>query len=199
MAQRTNNGYLECWFSRLLARKGEDYISSGKLTDDEVVRNVDRIINDIINGKIDYDLYGAYMLYPVVFDNLLSYCRNRYSMTSTEMYCLGYVNWAIETGQIQVANMDNFPNGKGQNNMPYNSMMQPYDMNLWNAGVGTISMATRSTIPTAIRDISFENNKYRYLTQILENVQSTKNIFELAWATNGLKQYTRSNNKNFRF
>lgn len=193
MAQRTINGYPECWFSRLLARKGDDYITSGKLTDDEVLRNIDRIISDIINGKIDYSVYGNYVLLPVVFDNLLSFCRSRYNTTSAELYCLGYVNWACETGIIQVANLDRyFPNGQ------YDlSQVQPpftHDVSLWNNGISTISTSTKNTISTAIRDISFENSKFKVLTEILESIQTTRNIFELQWATNGLKQYIRSNN-----
>lgn len=194
MAQPYNQNFPECWFSRLLARKGEDYISSGKLTDNEVLRNIDRIIDDIINGRIDYSKYGNCILNSTVFDNLLSYCRSKLSIKSAELYCLSYTNWAIETGNVVIANNNHFVNGEfyDPNTMqpPYN-----YDANVWNSGHCTITPTTRNDINTALREITTDYNKFNVLTNVLNSIQSSQNIYELQWATNLLKQFIRSNNK----
>ena len=79
---------LYCWFSQLLHKKGQNYISDGLLRDQEVQRNLDRIVNDIVNGKIDYCQYGAYILQTVIIDNLLPYCRNKSALISAELYSL---------------------------------------------------------------------------------------------------------------
>ncbi len=187
MAQRQ----IECWFSRLLARKGEDYITSGKLGVMEVIRGVDNIINDIINGRIEYSKYGNYLLIPVVFDTLLSYCRDKASTTAAEMYCLNYTLWSAETGKITIANTSRFPD-KDPNN---NQTGYPYDTMVLNNGFVTISQTMKNTIAVALREVSNEYNKFTFLRDIFESIQVTRNVYELEWATTKLKQFVRSNNR----
>ena len=170
MAKPYNTSYPECWFSRLLERKGDDYISSGKITDMEVIRNIDRIIDDIINGKIDYSKYGNCILAPVVFNNLLSYCREKVSTTAAKMYSLSYTNWACDIGHIVVANSNRFPDGNVDNawgvTPPYD-----YDARLLNNGISTITPSMRNTLSIALRNESIEYNKYLFLMNIFDSIQ----------------------------
>jgi len=187
MAQRR----MESWLSRLVDRNGEDYVKN--ITDAEVLRSIDRIIEDIIGGRINYDQYGNLLLIPAIFDNLLSYCRSRASTCFTELFCLNYTNMASETGQLQIANTNYFPGSQMPENISYAA--QVYDVNLWSQGFATISQQTKNNLNTAIREKNIEYNKYSILANILGEVQVSRNIFTLQWNTNGLKQYIRSNNK----
>lgn len=192
MAKPYNTNYPDCWFSRLLEKKGEDYISSGKITDAEVIRSIDRIIDDIINGKIDYSKYGNCVLHPAVFNNLLSYCREKVSTISAKLYSLSYVNWACDTGRIVVANSNRFPDGDINayaNGFPYD-----YDVFLLNNGISTITPSMKNTLSIALRNETIEYNKYLFLMNVFDSIQVSQNIYELQWATNGLKQFVRSNN-----
>lgn len=184
----------ENWFSRLLQRKGQDYITSGKLTDGEVSANVERIIDDIIKGRIDYSVYGIYIMMPVVFDNLLSYCRNKVAMTSAEKYALEYVLWACEMGKIVIANTNSNPTLVPENPdnyaPPYN-----FDISILNQGISTITPTMKNTITVTMRDVSLEYTKYSILSNTLERAHATQNIYELQWVTGYLKQYIVSNNK----
>lgn len=184
----------ENWFSRLLARKGQDYISSGKLTDGEVSGNVERIIDDIVKGRIDYDVYGNYILMPVVFDNLLSYCRNKVAMTSAMKYALEYVIWSCEMGRIIIANTTINPTMIPENPSNY-CPPYDYDISLLNKGLSTITPAMKNTIMVTMRDVSLDYTKFSILCNTLDRAQSTKNIYELQWIVGNLKQYITSNNK----
>lgn len=189
-----NRPYSENWFSRLLDRKGADYIESGKLFDGEVLRNIDRIIDDVIQGRIDYSVYGKCIMKPVIFDNLLSYCRSKLSSEMTKQYCLAYTNWACENGLVVVANSNHMPtNGEFH---VFGSVAPPYDFDAaqWNSGRSTITSVMRNDISTAYREVNIECEKYKVLTEILERVHVTNNVFELQLATNRLKQFIRSNN-----
>lgn len=79
------------WITRLLDQRGEDYISSGKLSTDEVGRNADRIIDDMIAGRIDYTKQGQYIIEPVIIETLINYCANKLAINKAIQYSLGYV------------------------------------------------------------------------------------------------------------
>lgn len=191
--QNNNNWKMENWFSRLLARKGADYISSGKLTDGEVVRNLDRIVDDIVYGRIDYSVYGNDILDPKVFNNLLSYCRNKIAILTAQKYSLEYVIWACETGKIIIANTNLTPGM--QSMVPQTTPPYDFDIRLLQQGVSTITSNMKHTIAVALKDATVEYNKFNILTTTLEQVQETKNIYLLQWATASLKQYVRSTNR----
>lgn len=184
---------LYCWFSQLLHKKGQNYISDGLLRDQEVQRNLDRIVNDIVNGKIDYSQYGAYILQPVIFDNLLSYCRNKAAMISAELYCLSYTMYCIDIGQITTANTNMFPN---QFNPETAQCVEPYcqDYMALISGKSTVTTSMRNTISAEYRTACTEHSKYCILRDTLEHIQETRNVYELQWVTVNLKQYVRSNN-----
>lgn len=190
-----NQPYRENWFSRLLDRKGSDYIETGKLTDAEVLRNIDRIIDDIINGRIDYSVYGKCIMAPVVFDNLLSYCRSRLSSEMSKMYCISFTNWSIDNGIVTVANTNHMINSTNSYVPGVVPSMFDYDMSAWCNGHCTITPTMRNDISTALREVTIEYNKFLKLTEIFEKVQLSKNVYDIQLATNVLKQFIRSNNK----
>lgn len=78
------------WISRLIDQRGADYITGGKLTTDEVGRNAERIIDDMINGRIDYNVYGQYLITPVIIETLINYCYNKIAINNAIQFSLGY-------------------------------------------------------------------------------------------------------------
>lgn len=89
-AENPSRRKISNWFSRLLDQRGQDYISSGKLTIDEVSKNAERIIDDMIAGKIDYDIYGKYIIEPVIIQTLINYCANKLAINKVLQFSLGY-------------------------------------------------------------------------------------------------------------
>jgi hypothetical protein len=89
-AEQVSSKKVNNWFSRLLDQRGQDYISSGKLTIDEVSKNAERIIDDMIAGRIDYDKYGQYIVNPVVIQTLVNYCSNKLAINKALQFSLGY-------------------------------------------------------------------------------------------------------------
>ena len=87
----TNNRRNNNWFSRLIEQRGEEYITSGRLTVEEVSKNAERIIDDMIGGKIDYDKYGKYIIMPVIIETLINYCSNKLAINRALQFSLGYV------------------------------------------------------------------------------------------------------------
>lgn len=89
-AENSSKRKVSNWFSRLLDQRGQDYISSGKLTIDEVSKNAERIIDDMIGGRIDYDAYGKYIINPIVIQTLINYCANKLAINKALQFSLGY-------------------------------------------------------------------------------------------------------------
>ena len=79
------------WFTRLLEQRGEDYISSGKLTVDEVSRNAEKILDDMISGRINYDTQAQYIINPVIIETLINYCSNKLAINKAIQFALGYL------------------------------------------------------------------------------------------------------------
>lgn len=79
------------WFTRLLDQRGEDYISSGKLTVDEVSRNAEKILDDMISGRVNYDTQAQYIINPVVIETLINYCSNKLAINKAIQFALGYL------------------------------------------------------------------------------------------------------------
>lgn len=185
----------DCWFSHLLDKKGEDYISNDKILDTEITRNADRIIDDIINGRIDYNRFGYCLLQQRVFSNLYSYCTNKVTTLSADLFALRYTLSQCDIGNIKIMNSSHIPENR-EHTDPF-SVPFPYniDSQIWNQGVSTVSSNMYYTIATEIRDKNIEYNKYLLVSQALGDIYTTKNVFSLQWLTNGLKQYIRTNNK----
>lgn len=181
-----NPNNIECWFSRLVQRKGEDYIKSGKLLEKEVTRNVDRIIDDIINAKIDYAKYGYAIVYPPIFDTLMSYCNAKLCVLTAENYSLMYVNAALSKGEINISPMNTMPMWDSDRKK---SELQN-DYKICNA---TITPGMKININTAIGEVVKDIQKYNIVLQYLQRVKYTSNVFELQVVPQILKQYLRSN------
>lgn len=86
VGRRLNN-----WFSRICDQKGADYITSGKITIDEVSKNAERILDDMISGRIDYSKQGYLIIQPVIIETLLNYCSNKLAISRAIQFSLGYV------------------------------------------------------------------------------------------------------------
>lgn len=85
------NRKINNWFTRIIDQKGEDYFTSGKLTIEEVSKNAERIIDDMIAGKVDYDKFGPYLILPVILDTLINYCSNKLAINRALQFSLGYI------------------------------------------------------------------------------------------------------------
>lgn len=167
---------LDCWFSRILQQRGADYIRSGQLLDREVIRNIDRIINDIINARIDYGTYGYCILYPAVFSNLLSYTTSKVVSLQAIQFSLMYTSSAVSKGDIKVVSMSNIDFLASQGN-----------------GITYIDPGMQTNIDAALRDTIRDFNKYRIINDALRRVQMTQNVYELQFVPGLLKQYLRNN------
>lgn len=160
----------ENYFSRLLRQKGPTYITDGNLTEREVARSVETIINDIINGRIDYDKYGQYVLNPVVFDTVLGHCRDQKSMNLCALFSMDYVLHQVGCGNIKLVG-------------PLVGVAQP----------GFMTEDFYNNILYNRNKINYMYTKYSIMTEVLESVQTSHNVYELVYATSKLKLYAKSN------
>lgn len=78
------------WLSGIIDRHGESYIYNS-LTSEEVGKNADRIIDEIINGRIDYKIQGKYYTHNVIIDTLINYCSNKLSILKATKFALSYL------------------------------------------------------------------------------------------------------------
>lgn len=97
---------LNNWFSRICDQKGSDYITSGKITIDEVSRNAERILDDMISGRIDYSKQGYLIIQPVIIETLLNYCSNKLAISRAIQFGLGYVYNDFTNKQIIQSHRD---------------------------------------------------------------------------------------------
>ena len=171
------------WFSRLLERKGEDYITSGKLTIDEVNKNAERIIDDIIKGKIDYNKYGNCMITPVVLDTLINYCTNQLAIKSAIQFALGYTHNDYVNNTIM----------HSVSPIPQYQFYSTDDRRI----PAAIDDNLASNIAEAMNIINQDIIIYSMLLQTLKSVDVTKNPYELFSLTNRLNPYTKIINKRY--
>lgn len=85
-----NGRKISNWFTRMVDQRGENFIVEGKLTTDEVNKNVDRIIDDIIAGRIDYSKQGKYIIEPIIIDTIIDYCANKVNLNTADYYTQSY-------------------------------------------------------------------------------------------------------------
>ena len=74
------------WFTRICDQKGEDYITSGKIRVDEI--NADKILDEMINGRIDYSKQGHLVMTPIIIETLIGYCSNKLSISKALQFSL---------------------------------------------------------------------------------------------------------------
>lgn len=91
------------WFSRMIEQRGEDFLNGNKMSIDEVSRNADRIIDEMIAGKVDYSKYGKYIVNHVVIDTLIDFCANKINLNSANLYTQNYF-YSDYLNRMQFAN-----------------------------------------------------------------------------------------------
>lgn len=174
----------ECWFAQQLSNFGEDYISGGKMNEIKVKRNIDRIISDIINGRIDYNLYGYCILYPPVFDTLTAYCNDQIVVKQAIDYSLNYTMMQVGIGNIRC--------DRGvQSDLIADGNTPEYWSSYGLAPVNMITEGTRRNIMVANEENKLELSKYMCISYYLSRVSMTQNVFELMNVPNILKQSMR--------
>ena len=166
--RRINN-----WFTRIIDQKGEDYFTSGKLTIEEVSKNAERIIDDMIAGKVDYDKFGSYLILPVILDTLINYCSNKLAINRALQFSLGY----IYNDYIERANLADDPER-------YNILIRIDD--------SLIRDITQS-IAIVNQDIAV----YSILFNRLSYVNATKNASSLYSLINELNSYKKQMKKRY--
>lgn len=168
----------ECWFSRQLTLYGDDYISGGRLNEQSVKRNIDRIVNDIVNGNIPYDEYGYCVVYPAVFDTLVAYCNDKLVINKATSYSLAYTIMNLNYGNIRC-----------DIGVQYDYLNEQPDL-YGNSGFG-ITMETRHNIMVALEETNREIYKYEVLLYYLNRVGMTGNVYELTYIPNLVKRQRR--------
>lgn len=181
---------MDSWFSRICDRKGEDYILSGKITTDEVNKNAERIIDDIIRGKVDYNKYGQMVMQPVILDILINYCSSQLSHKMAILFALNYVN--IDYANNKILHYSTIAPFQLQ---AYVQNENGTDMTVYPAA---INESTALNIAQAIGEYANEISMLEMVKHALVNVSISGNIYELYTLVNKLAPYVRAkNNKRF--
>lgn len=181
MAQQQNYR-VESWLSRLIERRGEEYITSGRLTIDEVSKNAEKIVDDMIKGRIDYNKYGQIILNPVILDTILNYCISEINHKNALHYSLAYTyndylgNRIMHVPSNYACTLQAF--GGDQINGP---SFMPASM--------TEVMATN--ISQAIGILAREISILNIVKNALETVSATNNPYALYTLANKLLPYTK--------
>lgn len=161
------------WFTRLLDQRGQDYISAGKLTVDEVSKNAERILDDMISGRIDYSKQGQYIIQPIIINTLINYCSNKLAINKAIQYSLGYV---------------------------YNDYTNKYEFTNDQDRIGSLTMIDDSmsrNITQAIAIVNQDIGIYEILYTKLKYVESTKNASSLFSLTNDLNNFKKQIKKRY--
>lgn len=160
------------WFTRLLDQRGEDYISSGKLTVDEVSRNAEKILDDMISGRVNYDTQAQYIINPVVIETLINYCSNKLAINKAIQFALGYLYTDyVNRGLIE----------------------DPQRLN----ELAQINDALSRNITHAISIVNQDVDIYTILYNKLVYANDTKNISALFSLSNDLNNYKKQMKKRY--
>jgi len=165
-----NGRKLSNWFTRMIDQRGEDFITAGKVSVDEVGKNVDRIIDDIISGRVDFSKHGKYIIEPVIIDTILDYCANKVNLNTANLYTQNYFySDYVNRGQYMQNDPDRFGILNTNDNMVRN-IVRSMSMADRDIGIYTILynkfMAVKTT-KNAMTLISLNNelNAYRKLSK----------------------------------
>ena len=161
------------WFSRLIDQRGEEYITSGRLTIEEVSKNAERIIDDMISGRVDYDKFGKYIILPVIIETLINYCSNKLAINRALSFSLGY----IYNDYVEKANLIDDPER-------YATLM-------------TIDDSLARDITQSIAIVNQDINIYTILFNRLSYVNYTKNVSNLYSLINELNVYKKQMRKRY--
>lgn len=168
-----NGRKISNWFTRMIDQRGEDFIAAGKISVDEVGKNVDKIIDDIIAGRVDFSKHGKYIIEPIIIDTILDYCANKVNLNTANLYTQNYF-YSDYVNRIQYMQTD------------------PERFGILNTNDNMIRNIVRS-MSMADRDIGI----YTILYNKFMIVKNTKNAMALISLNNELNAYRKlaRNNK----
>ena len=168
-----NGRKISNWFTRMIDQRGEDFIAAGKISVDEVGKNVDKIIDDIIAGRVDFSKHGKYIIEPIIIDTILDYCANKVNLNTANLYTQNYF-YSDYVNRIQYMQTD------------------PERFGILNTNDNMIRNIVRS-MSMADRDIGI----YTILYNKFMIVKNTKNAMTLISLNNELNAYRKlaRNNK----
>lgn len=179
-----NNRRDNTWIATLIDRKGEAYIDS-ELTSDEVSKNADRIIMDIMNCKIDYGSYGIHFIKPVIIDTLISHCSSQLAKLKTESFALGYVKNDYDNNMIiHIGNIDG-------------DMLQTFYPE--NRIPAALTDNTANNVSQLLARVNQDIMIYHSILSTLQNISYTKNYYDMYALNNTLGQFVASRKKINRF
>ena len=168
-----NGRKMSNWFTRMIDQRGEDFITIGKISVDEVGKNVDKIIDDIIAGRVDLSKHGKYIIEPIIIDTILDYCANKVNLNTANLYTQNYF-YSDYVNRIQYMQTD------------------PERFGILNTNDNMIRNIVRS-MSMADRDIGI----YTILYNKFMTVKNTKNAMVLISLNSELNAYRKlaKNNK----
>lgn len=152
------------WFTRICDQKGEDYITSGKIRVDEI--NADKILDEMINGRIDYSKQGHLVMTPIIIETLIGYCSNKLSISKALQFSLCYL----------------------YNDINNTEEIKNTDPNRFNTLIG-INDGMRRNIAYSISIINQDIGVYETLYNKLSYAHNMRNISGLYSLTNELKVF----------
>lgn len=161
------------WFTRLLDQRGQDYIDSGKLSIDEVSKNAEKILDDMIAGRVDYIKQGPILITPIIIDTLINYCANKLAINRAIQFSLGYVYNDFTNRQSFYDDPDRL------------------------TSLSTIDDSMSRNITQAIAIVSQDIGVYDILYRKLTFVEATKNVSSLFSLTNELNAYKKQLKKRY--
>lgn len=184
MAPNNNRKGPACWFDQL-AMNDPEYLESGKLTEKKVRNNITRLLDDIINGRIDYNVFGKWVLYPPVLNTLLGYCNNQLLINQAILYSLNYTLQQVTLGNIRC------DIGVRSNSMWSDDLSkdEPYT-----ASTNMITEPMRKNMAIATENINKEVRKFLYLSHYVGAVFTTRNVYELQNIPTLIREYYKYNN-----
>lgn len=170
---RSSGKKVHNWFTKMVERRGEEYFSANRVTVDDVSRNAERILNDIVSGYIDYNVQGKYLLNHTVLETLISYCSNKLAIYKTIHWCVGYT---------------------------YNSYVHKDDSMAYRGQINAISSIDESVaqnIPQAITILNQDIGMYELLYNKLSSVKATQNISYLFSIASDMRDYLAISRKRY--
>lgn len=164
---------LNNWFTRLLDQRGQDYISSGKITTEDITKNAERIFDDMISGRIDYIKQGNELINPIVIETLINYCSNKLAINKAIQFSLGYVYNDYSNKQYFIDDPERY------------------------MALNTINDSLARNIAQSISIVNQDIGIYQILFDRLNYVNVTKNASSLFSLTNDLNNYRKAIKKRY--
>ena len=181
MGNNNNKFRDNTWIAILVERKGEDYIDNG-LTSYEVSRNSERILDDIIKGRIDYNNYGKHLIKPVILDTLISFCATTLAKLNAYSYALGYVKTEYDNNAIMHAG--NIVTDK----------LQSYTIDGYKTpGIMTDSLA--NNVSQLVSIVNQDIMIYYQVYNTLQAVSVSRNPFDFYALNNSISKYVEAKNR----